>query len=268
MLNPMLARRGSFDKVFTRFDQGARLVQPKLNGIRAIWDPDRSELNTRNGRSITSVPHIIKAIKSCSLSDFPLDGEIFCQDLPFQKINGLVGAEVPNEECGILEFHCFDIAMPGATNADRCRLLRTMKGTRSVKIVETHEVTNCEDLTSLYNDYLRSGYEGIIVRRPEAFYKFGLDGDWMLKIKPVFELEATLIGFNVESEGGSGISFKSLSLQLKTGQKFNCTGLNAMDRAMLWETQPIGSQVTVIYGALTDRGVPMFPRFKGLRWDK
>lgn len=85
------------------------LLQPKLNGIRAVWNPDTQALETRSGRAITCVSHIVETLRSCKLACYALDGEIWTPDLPFQEINGLAARETAMEANYLLEFHVFDV---------------------------------------------------------------------------------------------------------------------------------------------------------------
>ncbi len=62
-------------------DQAARLYpnylyQPKLNGVRAVYYPERHRLVTRNGNEILSCDHILEELRSCRVSH-PLDGELY-----------------------------------------------------------------------------------------------------------------------------------------------------------------------------------------------
>ena len=67
----MLAKTGQLQRIPNPSDF---FIQPKLNGIRALWNPEQQELQTRNGRVITSMNHIKDEIKESSFSHLPLDG--------------------------------------------------------------------------------------------------------------------------------------------------------------------------------------------------
>lgn len=281
----MRAKRTSIDALYTSpFESQLKYVQPKLNGIRAIWNPKSKKLQTRNGIEITSCPHIVKDLYRLVRKGSPpdvecFDGEIYCHDMPFSQINGLVQQEKPSKETKRLSFNVFDIAVGAMAKRavsfqQRLRLIDEssspfgLKYTENVKEVETLKVTNRVNILSFYNQFLSEGYEGIIIRDPESSYEFDSKGYWMLKIKPEFELEAVLVGFKeacVTSKNES--TFGSLILELEDGSLFGCSGLTNAERKRLWKEKPIGQKITIKYDQLSDKGIPLMPRYKAPRWD-
>lgn len=238
-------------------------AQPKLNGIRAIFNPETKILSSRNGHPINSVPHIIQELSDIGL---PLDGEIYRHGMPFQKISGLARRKTPNDKTIALQFHVFDIATNG-TESDRQAALEPSFNIFSyIKRIKT-EFIKTNDISRLYTSYLTQGYEGIILRHPANYYIYDRS-QGMLKIKPTYEDEAVFVGFNLTNSDKNSDTFGSLRLRLNSGIEFNCSGLTDHDRAELWQEQPIGKRITFKYGALSSDRVPVFPRFKAVRWDK
>ena len=102
--DPMLAqsyddRKSSIESVFA--DEGMVYCQPKLDGIRCIVRKEGDEVvaRTRNGRTIDSIPHIIKSVEKHFDADdsLVLDGELYNHELKhdFNKIVSLVRSKLP-----------------------------------------------------------------------------------------------------------------------------------------------------------------------------
>lgn len=262
---PMLAKEGKIKDIHG----DEYLCQPKLNGIRAMWHPAFQVFLTKNGNIIHSVDHIIKQLKTNSLSHLPLDGEIFTSKISFQKINGLVRQQKTNTDSMILEFHVFDIADTNMACEERVLLLDDLSVSPHVKRVCTDYPRTRKQVDQFYKQYLKQGFEGIILRKKiEPYYPDRTPA--LLKIKPVKDMEGELIGFAPPKDKYSknNNTFGSLILKLKTGVVFNCGGLTDKARRELWDSKPIGSSITFKYGAMSDKGKPIFPRYSHIRWDQ
>jgi len=103
--DPMLAQ--SYDDrksdVEQTFEKGGMIyAQPKLDGIRCIVRKEKDGVvaRTRKGRTIDSVPHIIKSLEPYFNDDesLVLDGELYNHDLKhdFNKIVSLVRKQTPS----------------------------------------------------------------------------------------------------------------------------------------------------------------------------
>ncbi len=258
-LKPMLAK----DVHASQF-RGDVIVQPKLDGVRAVWDPATSSLRTRNGREINSCPHIINDIYAQGLQHLPLDGEIYCRELPFESINGLVRRQQPEAASTRLQFHVFDV-ITGDTARQRAEWISQWPGGKAVKPMATFFI-DAGEINDYYQLFLDSDCEGLIVRDPDARYQPG-KSDALGRIKPVYDMEATLIGFEKTTSAHNRDTFGSLILQLPTGKTFKCSGLTRQQRQHLWQKKPYGAAITVLFKGLTPNGLPREPRFKAIRTD-
>ncbi|WP_024333093.1 hypothetical protein [Desulfotignum balticum] len=263
--SPMLAATGNIDNI--NFPADRYLCQPKLNGIRAMWDPEKKGLYTRNGNRIYSVKHIVDQLMAHPCGQYPLDGEIYTGDLSFQKLNGLARRKRSSDDTAALEFHVFDIALDGMTAVKRVKLLNSLPETSHIKRVVTDRPKTETDIRSFYRRYLDQGHEGIILRKKSEKYRPGRSAA-LVKIKPVQDMEAELVGFaDAEDDSKNRRTFGSLILRLANGVKFRCAGLTDSERYRLWVEKPIGALVTFKYGAVSDDGTPVFPRYSHIRWD-
>jgi len=244
--------------------QGDIIVQPKLDGIRAIWDSATQQLHTRSGKVITSCDHIIQALYDLKLDCCDLDGEIFTTQLPFETINGLVRKQQPQAETAQLQFHVFDIINDYPAK-ERAAWLSLIGPSTIIKPVATF-FTNHKTIKEHYQCFLDSDLEGMILRNPNAQYQGGKTNA-LYRVKPVFDTEATLVGFEPSTTAKNSKTFGSLILQMANGKTFKCSGLSDQQRKDFWKKQPLGASITIFFKGYTKNGIPREPRFKTIRTD-
>ena len=150
-----------------------------------------------------------------------------------------------------------------------------------VKLVEQHPVKSADDVRELYDQSIKDGYEGLVLRHPDGKYKFGrstLKQQWMLKLKPVEDAEAKVVGVtqllrNMDTSTKckdnmvpvpmlGALVVEAFGVQFEIG-----TGFNEKQRREYWSYRGglIGKYVTFKYQELSRYGVPRFPVFKGFR---
>lgn len=259
-ISPMLAKDVDINNI-----KGKVLVQPKLDGVRATFNPRTGHLHTRNGNIISSCEHIIKAIFANQLQDHHLDGEIYTDELAFQVINGKVRKHHPDLDTLKLQFHIFDLIDDSLTADKRAEWVMGITPSNIIKPVATFYAIQ-DNIKEYYQCFLDSGLEGIIIRDPNAKYCHGRTSH-LGRVKPVKDMEATLIGFEPSSSELNKKTFGALILQLPNGKTFKCSGMTAAQRIKLWNQNPIGASVTILFKGLTLKGLPREPRFKTIRYD-
>ena len=252
-------------------------IQPKFNGIRALWYHGDG-LNSRGGHLITSVPHVVARLETF-FPDTNLDGELYYPTMPFNDINGAVRRITPTSNSMRLEYHVFDRLVKDVTQQNRLHLnkanLAQFSDDSFIKEAPFFQTTPGH-LDYMLRLYLSQGFEGMVVRAPEAYYRPGRHVGNIWAIKPVYEIEAMFLGFLPPGEETSlhQDTFGSLLLKLPgNGRTFSCSGINEDERVRLWNDPPEeGTWITVKFGAWSsdhpNKAVPLFPRFKCLRWDK
>lgn len=181
------------------------LASTKIDGIRMIVK-DR-KLFSRSLKPIMS--DTIKT-RFAFLSDFSnqydrlLDGELYSPGISFSELSGQCRAynrEIEED----LSFYCFDILNTKIEEQkeyiDRLRELRyyyeILKDTSFVKLVSTRIVNNKEDIERYFEDSLKEGYEGLILRNPKGKYKYGratVKENIIYKLKPFRTFDAKVIG--------------------------------------------------------------------------
>lgn len=273
-LNP---EKDNIERYFYKRSFHHLLAQAKLNGIRALWR-HQDGLYTRNNNLITSVPHIIKELK-LFFPTIDLDGELFHPTMPFNDINGASRSIKPTPNSLKLEYHVFDRLIEEVTQKNRLLFNRNrlsqLPENSFIKEV-FYSKTTPGHLDYMLRLYLSQGFEGMVVRAPEAYYREGRHVGNLWAIKPSYEVEAMFLGFLPPGEETSlhQATFGSLLLKLpNNGRTFSCSGLTEEAREKLWnDPPPEGTWITVKFGAWSsnhpEKAVPLFPRFKSVRWDK
>ena len=99
---PMLAHQYNNKKSEIKFPC---YVQPKLDGVRCVVVGNK--LYSRNGIIFPKLPHIEDELKSNNFDNLILDGELYTDDINFEKIVGLVkkGKKTKDDEKSSLKIY-------------------------------------------------------------------------------------------------------------------------------------------------------------------
>lgn len=197
-IKPMLA---------TQFDE-ARVVkqlpvfvQPKFDGIRAMLYEGRLV-----SRSFKPIPnkHIRAMIEAVSHLVPGLDGELIIGEPTDPDVYRMTNSAVMSQGgTPDFRFYAFDYAYEHLPYHERKRMveldLRTLRGAMPwAHTVETVYADNLEAVFETEKRFLFDGYEGAILRRPNAHYKFGratpAQGQ-LIKLKQFVDTEGVVIGF-------------------------------------------------------------------------
>ena len=240
-------------------------VQPKLDGIRALWVPEQGLLSS-TGKEIVSVPHIERALVDSGLRH-QLDGELYIHGKSFQEIASIVRREKnlhPDYEQVV--FTVFDIKVEGITQDKRIDLLMSLgsKYSKAIQLLETH-LCDKKRMMEYLTYFIEIGFEGIILRHPTAMYYPKRSTD-LMKLKPTKTDNYLIIGV-VEEVSIDGILKNSLGAFIcQTGseepfQIGSGPALTRDGRRWLWlnKEKLIGKVLEVKYQELTNRKVPRFP---------
>jgi DNA ligase-1 len=220
-------------------------VQPKLNGIRCLWDG-----RTAWARSGLPHPeHIQRLLASIQWPHGVLDGELM---LPighlFEEVQSAVASEGPLSSQLTLE--TFDCIPPSPIPfRDRVDLL----GDRGI---ETSLVRSETQLESAMDRFLAAGYEGLIARDPRGHYEAGYSNH-LLKYKRFEDAEFPVVEV-LEAEGkDQGTAL--LVCGMPDGQTFRVrpSGSRAV-RSKMWKDRLawLGRPYTVRFQGYTAYGLP------------
>jgi DNA ligase 1 len=276
---PMLAHR--FDKYPDKVTWPA-FVQPKLDGHRciAIVKQGKCTLWARSRAPIAHLPHLVKAIeascKAMKCTDITLDGELYIDPtvFGFGRLSSLIRSQKPKPEKAQVEYHLYDAPNEDTYDLRHTRLKSFMRCNASdkLKLVETTLVEDPEAMYELFDQYLKDGYEGAIIRNVKGIYESkGKSGrsDHLIKVKEFDDNEFNITGV-IEGNGklmGHGIFI----CETQDGHTFECkmSGKDRSEELQDYLSNPdkyIGRVITVQHQGYTDTAKPV-PRFPvGLRF--
>lgn len=242
--------------------------QPKLDGIRCILKKDG--MWSRNGKRIVSAPHIFEAMEHLFKHepDLIFDGELYADKFAndFNAICSLVKKTKPTAEdllasSKAIEYHIYDVPSVGKTFLDRWRELSelSLDFPECVKEVETHVIKNEDEANEWYEDYIKKGYEGQMIRLDKHYENKRSKS--LLKHKSFIDEEYIILGIE-EGIGNKTGMVGSFIFENKTGKQFNASPKFNWDECIrMWNEREslIGKSATVKYFNLTPDGVPRFP---------
>lgn len=280
---PMLADPANLDLI-----QWPVMASPKLDGVRAI---------IRDGvvlsRALKPIPnkHVQKLFKHFE----HFDGELIVgsprsPDVLRATTSGVMRVEGEPD----VSFHVFD-HIEDPTDYYLSRLNKVVEHPKNkmnrVTVVD-QEIIQKPDLLLLFEEkMLGLGYEGVMLRRPDAPYKFGRSTareGYLLKLKRFQDAEFEIVGFEEEMFNANEATTSELgrtkrsshkankvpkgrlgALVLKYGDTtFNCgTGFNDADRERIWAEREsyLGLLAKIKYFAHGIKDVPKLPSFLGIR---
>jgi DNA ligase-1 len=287
MFKPMLATDVDLEKL--RFPL---LASAKLDGVRAIVK-DGVVLS----RSLKPIPNEYVQKSLGAFEHF--DGELIVGDPRSKDVYRETTSHVMSHDKADfdLRFYVFD-HVQNVIDRYQNRLVlvnrrRPKLAANNVSVLthNQHVVTCLKTLLECEERMLEEGYEGLILRDPDAPYKFGrstVKEGYLLKLKRFVDDEAVVIGFEERMHNGNeaktnelGRTQRSSHAAGKTGRgdlgalvvrfgdiEFNIgTGFTDYERQQIWEARDkyIGMSVKFKHFAVGAKDAPRHPVFLGWR---
>lgn len=243
------------------------IVQPKYDGVRcrAIYaqTADSYMLLSSEENVIFSVPHINQVLNDLKLTA-ELDGELYCHGMSFEEIVSITSRTVNLHDNSIaIKFHVFDIVNE-EPQMRRTLLIEALRGISPfIQIAPFYMCESLDDIMRAYDQLIKDGYEGIIVRHKLGKYE-KKRSTAIMKFKPKKDDVYEILG-KQEEVSITGIpkgTLGALVLRSGDGDTFKVgTGFTQEQRQTLWEAELTGMKAKIAYQHLTDRKVPRFPVF-------
>jgi len=270
------------------------IVEPKLDGVRciAIKNGVRVTLWSRRGHTFDNYPQINKELELIE-GDWVLDGELV-QKKDYQSTMKQVRRKYDVDTSGslytVFDGFFLDIWEEGRTKSiipipqEERRfwlemLLKDYIGD-NLEIIPSYQIFNPIELETLYEKFLREGYEGAIIKPLGKFYEFKRSWNW-LKKKPTDTLGLKIVDY-IEGEGKYKGMLGAFVVKLCTRHPSGDAafevnvggGYSDVERQKFWNMRDtlIGTLIEVKYDKVTRNesgGYSLrFPRFVKLRDDK
>lgn len=187
---PMLAGVVDLDKL-----KYPVLVSPKLDGVRCMVIDHKAV--SRSGKLIPN-----EYVQECAMHWLNgMDGELIVGD-PKAKgcFNRTTSGVMRAGGFPTFTYYVFDsFAHPTAPYQRRMEMLpRSIIGSYNLANVKQHQANTREALEAYLDLWVGAGYEGLMVRDPNAPYKFGrstVKEGYLLKVKPYADAEGVVVGF-------------------------------------------------------------------------
>ena len=260
---PMLAHQFNQKKKEIKYPC---FVQPKLDGVRCVVVG--GELYSRNGLLFPTLEHIKNELK-LNTDNLILDGELYTDDINFEKIVGLVrkSKKTEEEEKNSLKIYLnvFDYIDTNLDFENRLlnlnKFFENNKNLKYIKQVKTEECKNEEQIMEYLDKYTKEGFEGVIIRNKKGKYAENARSNNLQKLKKFIDEEFEIIDYTTPT-AGKEIGCVVWICKTKEGKKFNVRPSgNYEERKKQYKQgkKYIGKMLTVKYQELTNDHVPRFP---------
>jgi DNA ligase 1 len=235
-------------------DVSRYLVSEKLDGVRAYWTG--AQLLTRGGQVIAAPAWFTQP-----LPKEPLDGELWMGRGQFEQTSGAVRTQVPGEaQWRKITYQLFEKPHEKGVFKDRAAAIQRLVDTLNVphvKAIKQERVENQAALMAMLKRVTSAGAEGLMLHLADAPYVTGRHAA-LLKLKPLFDAEATVIGHEPGKGKYEGL-LGALRVRTPEGVIFKIgTGLTDEARR---NPPPVGSTITYQYRDRTAGGKPRFASF-------
>ena len=261
---PMLAHRYNEKKGDIKFPC---FVQPKLDGVRCVVVGNK--LYSRNGNRFPVLPHIENELKLYNKNNLILDGELFTDDINFEKIVGLVKKYKKSEEdeknslkIYLNVFDYIDSKLPfNKRLINLNQFFEKNKNMKYIKQVKTEECAQEKNIEEFLEKYTKEKYEGLIIRNKSGLYEENTRSVHLQKLKKFIDEEFEIIDYTTPDQGKE-VGCVIWICRTKEGKQFSVRPSgNYQERKKLYREAKkyIGKMLTVRYQELTNGHVPRFP---------
>ena len=255
--------------------------QRKFDGVRcmASINPDGSvSLKSRKGKEFPHMNHLRQQI--ASLKGIPdgafLDGELYSDTLTFQEVVGLVRRETlkagDEDKLKQISYRLYDMLDPDDRKAGfqkRYDGLKKILGIgmpflpqppKNLILTKNFELDNKEDVKKYHDQFVKEGYEGIMIRNKDGEYGINKRSKHLQKFKEFFDQEFEIVGY--EEGTGNDAGTVIWVCMTENGDLFKTRPRGTREeRTEYFDNGDdyIGATLTVRYFEMTDDGIPRFP---------
>lgn len=239
-------------------------AQPKLDGVRCLAkkiDSKTIKYYSRMGKEFTTLEHLTSELLQIMKTNQVFDGEIYSHDHTFQEMIRLVKKE--RKGINFLKYHVFDIVdavMPYSKRMAMLRLMFSDVDLKSIIQLDTVQVSSVLRIKEMHAEFIKSGYEGLILRNTDGMYQLKNRSKDLQKYKEFQDEEFEIIGGQPST--GTEADCVIFTVKNKKGQQFAVRPRGSFEQRKQWMNNIdslVGKQLTVRYQELTDDGIPRFP---------
>jgi len=290
ILKPMLAKQADkiASSVFNNDFYGSR----KVNGTRCLIYWKDHEIKTASRGSISYDLTLYHIIRHPKLIDFfkkhpevILDGEIYKHGWPLNRISGMCRSQSTVDETKPLEFYWYDIVDLEKPFSERWELMQEYaselellefdpirewkEGELKIQLLPQKQMTGWSTLMKYHNEYVKEGWEGLVIRKASGKYGPGKRTNDMIKIKIYKDSEYEIVGLS------EGLRDEDMCFVMKTsnGQEFKAKPMGDREQKQWYRDhldELIGKMATIKYFEMSGKEgseIPQQPIFVAIRED-
>lgn len=256
-------------------------AEPKIDGIRCISAIDCTvSMLTRNGHGLGNFPQIREELQTLFPAGTVVDGELVSPD-GFQSTMKQVFRKDDIDTTGF-QYHIFDILTfpefngetktPYVVRKNRRKQYRKSYTGNTLIFVKTRLCEDMDTVKETYSAAIEEGYEGLVLKAPEAPYVQKRSATWMKVKSDTFggciDVDLPIIDY----EMGTGKFSRMLgALVCSYNGKLVKVGTGLTDADRRYFKKQIDNQVPMIVRVVaqeeTEDGSLRFPRFVAERKD-
>lgn len=284
-LKPMLAK--DFHDVATSvLEKQWWYASRKIDGVRCLMFVKDGEIHTssRGGKNYDASTYHITCNPELKrfMLDNPtliLDGELYIHGYSLQTLSGLARLKKETDKCDELQYYIYDIVDTSKTFEERLEVLDHIKdklqldfdpnktfenGDLQIQMVPHIKVEGWVQIKKIHDSYVKEGFEGAVIRRPDKKYGVNKRTNDMVKVKEYQDGEFKIIGFS-EGLRPEDMVFVCVT---EDGKEFEAkpVGPRELKHEYLERIDEIiGKMATVKYFSFSDGGTPTQPVLKCIR---
>lgn len=267
---PQLAKDYFKEKKKVLYGKDKIVVQAKLDGMRClafVKATGEVKLISRAGKPIENMMHIEKQLSKLGM-DIILDGELYVFGENFQTNMSYVKKYYEGKSERII-FNVYDVYDDVLPYIERTKVLNLVNSP-SVQRLPYFEVYNEDEVVSYFEQFVREGYEGLMVKISKSGYKSNARVSELLKYKKFIDIQLPILDIiPADQRPDWGIPIYHWEGAKDNILKSN-TKMSHEQRIDLLANKEeyIGKMGEVRFFEYSDYGVPRFPVTVGIRLDK
>jgi DNA ligase-1 len=248
-------------------------VQPKLDGLRCIMYSINNKIKcqSRTGAFFEGLSHITNELEIFYENNkVILDGELYTDSIPFEELAGLIKkkklSDDDREKIKTVKYHVYDIINEKIYEDRLSDINSCIKNFQYVVKVLTYQCENNSQFKDYFSNFIQEGYEGIMLRNINGFYRCNYRSHDLQKYKEFCESEYTISSFKEGDGRDKGTVI--WVCQTEDGKEFSVRPRGTIEKRKDWYNNGknyVGRKLTVIYQELSEMGVPRFPVGKDIR---
>lgn len=284
-LKPMLAK--DFHDVATSvLEKQWWYASRKIDGVRCLMFVKDGEIHTssRGGKNYDNSTYHITCnpkLKKFMLDNptLILDGELYIHGYSLQTLSGLARLKKETDKCDELQYYIYDVVDTNKTFEERLEILDHIKdelqldfdpnktfedGDLQIQMVPHVKVEGWVQIKKTHDSYVKEGFEGAVIRRPDKKYGVNKRTNDMVKVKEYQDGEFKIIGFS-EGLRPEDMVFVCVT---EDGKEFEAkpVGPRELKHEYLERmSEIVGKMATVKYFSFSDGGTPTQPVLKCIR---